>query len=180
MKLVDVQLQKSHLITIEHSTLQQKILAESKRKTTSRRSIHKGGPSARVEDLREKIRIRDEGEKVEALQKAEKRLVQAKNKARNELKSQGIQAKKDEKAKLARLKEYEAQDELSLPLDLVPFREPNKNPTALEKMQCTDEFYPKLVQQIREPKSHQDQGIGSSDVVFRLGDSKRRRTCQTT
>jgi hypothetical protein len=91
-----------------------------------------------------------------------------------------MQAKKDEKAKLARRKEYEAQDELPLPLDLVPFREPNKNPTVLEKMQCTDEFYPKLVQQIREPKSHQDQGIGSSDVVFRLGDSKRRRTCQTT
>jgi hypothetical protein len=157
MKSVDVQLQKSHLITIEHSTLQQKILAESKPKTTSRRSIHKGGPSARVEDLREKIRIREEGEKVEALQKAEKRLVQAKNKARNELKTQGIQAKKDEKTKLARLKEYEAQDELPLPLDLAPFREPNKNPTALEKMQCTDEFYPKLVQQIRELKSHQDQ-----------------------
>jgi len=73
-----------------------------------------------------------------------------------------------------RLKEYEAQDELSLPLDLVPFREPDKNPTALEKMRCTDEFYPKLVQQIRELKSHQDQGISSSDVVFKLGDSQEK------
>ena len=45
MKSVDVQLQKSHLKTLEHAALQEKILADRKRKSTSRRSIHKGGVS---------------------------------------------------------------------------------------------------------------------------------------
>ena len=42
MKSVDVQLQKSHLTTLEHAALQEKIRADQKRKSTSRRSIHKG------------------------------------------------------------------------------------------------------------------------------------------
>jgi hypothetical protein len=145
MHLVDVQLQKSHLISLEHTALQTKIQEEQKRKTNSRRSIHKGGPSASVQDLRDKIKIRDEAEKVETLQKAQKRLVQTINKARNLLKSQGIQARKDEKARLERLKEYTAKDELPPLEDLVSFREPDKNPTELERLKCTEDFYPKLV-----------------------------------
>ena len=43
MKSVDVQLQKSHLKPLEHAALQEKILADRKRKSTSRRSIHKRG-----------------------------------------------------------------------------------------------------------------------------------------
>ena len=53
MKAVDIQLQKSHLLAIEHIAIQEKIRADQKRKVTSRRSVYKGGPSERVEDLRE-------------------------------------------------------------------------------------------------------------------------------
>ena len=94
IKSVDVQLQKAHLTTIQHAALQEKIRADGKRKTTSRRSIHKGGPSATINELRTKKQIRDEKEKSEALRKAKKRLVQATNRAKNDLKTQGIQARK--------------------------------------------------------------------------------------
>jgi hypothetical protein len=62
----------------------------------------------------------------------------------------GIQARKDKKARLQKLLDYKAKDELPLPQDLIPIREPDKNPTDLEKMQLTEEFYPGLVQNIRE------------------------------
>ena len=90
MKAVDIQLQKSHLLTVEHASLQEKVRIEQSRKITSRRSINKGGPAARIEDLRERIRIRDETEKIESLRKLKKQLQQAINKAKNELKSQGV------------------------------------------------------------------------------------------
>ena len=75
------------------------IRADQKRKSTSRRSINKGGPSARIDDLREKIKIRDQPERTEVPRKAEKR-AQAINKAKNELETQGIEARKGEKARL--------------------------------------------------------------------------------
>ncbi|KAN0073265.1 hypothetical protein V8E54_008485 [Elaphomyces granulatus] len=175
MKSVDVQLQKSRLKTLEHAALQEKILADRKRKSTSRRSIHKGGVS------REKIKIRNQNEKTEALRKAEKRLIQAINKAKNELKTQGIQARKDEKARRKRLKEYDEKDELPPLEDMFPIREPDKQPTTLEQLKCTEEFYPGLVQNIREIKKELglldlDQGDGDGDdddeVVVRLEDSQ--------
>jgi hypothetical protein len=67
MHSVDIQLQKSHLLNLEHTALQTKLREEQKRKINSRRSIHKGGPSASVQELRDKIKIRDEAEKVETL-----------------------------------------------------------------------------------------------------------------
>jgi hypothetical protein len=66
MKNVDVTLQKAHLTTIEHGNLQAKLLAEHKRKTSSRRSIQKGGASASADELRAKIKARNEKEGKEA------------------------------------------------------------------------------------------------------------------
>jgi hypothetical protein len=60
MKLVDIQLQKAHLTTIEHLALEEKVRNEEKRKITSRRSIHKGGPSATIDEPREQKKARDE------------------------------------------------------------------------------------------------------------------------
>jgi hypothetical protein len=94
--------------------------------------------------------MRDQSEKTEALWKARKRLVQAINKARNELKAEGIQARKDDKARLERLKDYAIKDELPPLEDLIPIRQPNKQPTTLEQLRCTEEFYPRLVQNIQE------------------------------
>jgi hypothetical protein len=73
---------------------------------TLRRSIHKGGPSAKVGDLQEKKAIKDQEESVEVLRKAERHLSQVINKAKKQLKEQRIQARKDKKARLQHLKEY--------------------------------------------------------------------------
>ena len=173
MKAVDIELQKAHLKTIEHTALQEKIRNENKRKRTSRRSIHKRGPSARVKDLREKKAIRDQEESVAALRKAERRLSLAINKAKKDLKERGIQARKDEKARLRRVKECTQKNELPCPEDLFPVREPDKQPTQIEALMCTAEYYPELVQAIKEAKVQDTLVMGDGDdVVFRLGDSQ--------
>jgi hypothetical protein len=77
-------------------------------------------------------------------------------KAKNRLVTLGIRARKDERARLARLAEYKAQDELPPIKDLAPIRESNKNPIAIELARCRENFYPELEQQIREFKSHQE------------------------
>jgi hypothetical protein len=75
-------------------------LTESKRKINLRRSVYKGGAALTVDELREKIKTREEREMAEVLQKARKKLSQTINKAKKELNSRGIQARKDKKARL--------------------------------------------------------------------------------
>jgi hypothetical protein len=96
MKTVDVVLQKAHLTIIEHGALQAQLLEDHKRKSKSRRSVQKGGPFVEVDELRAKIKARDEKEKTEALRKAKKKLTIEVNRAKNKLKAAGVQARKDE------------------------------------------------------------------------------------
>ncbi len=45
---------------------------------------------------------------------------------------------------------------MSSPLeDLVPIQEPGKNPTDIEKLRCTEEYYPELLQQFRGAERYQ-------------------------
>jgi hypothetical protein len=74
MKSVDLQLQKAHLTTVEHSNLQAKLLADNKRRMASRRSVFKGGGSPTVNTLRARIQERNEKENTEKLRKAKKKL----------------------------------------------------------------------------------------------------------
>jgi hypothetical protein len=69
--------------------------------------------------------------------------------------TQGIQARKDEKARLERLKAYTARNEFPPLEDVVPIREPNKSPTEHERLRCTEEYYPELLQQVREAEQYQ-------------------------
>jgi hypothetical protein len=86
----------------------------------------------------------------EALQKAEKKLSAALNKAKKTLKDTGVMARKD------KLKEYKRQG-LLLPLELlIPIREPDINPTVVEQASLLPDFYPELVQQIKELKAYKD------------------------
>ena len=100
IKAVGVQLQKSHLLSIEHGTLQEKLRAEEKRKVTSRRSLHKGGGAPTVNELRAIRKERDEKEHSEKLRKAKKKLFQAISRAKKDLGAKGVQARKDERARL--------------------------------------------------------------------------------
>jgi hypothetical protein len=97
------------------------------------------------------------------------------------LTTQGIQARKDEKARLQRLKDYAEIDQMPDLTDLVRIREPDKEPTTYEKIKTTEEFYPELVQQIRELEAQvgrdqgQDQGDGDEDdVIIRLEASQQK------
>jgi hypothetical protein len=65
-------------------------MEETKRKSKSRRSVHKGGASATIDELRAKIKERDLKEQQEALRKARKKLSQTVNKEVRELKAKGI------------------------------------------------------------------------------------------
>lgn len=57
---------------------------------------------------------------------------------------------------------------------MIPIREPDKEPTTLEQLRCTEEFYPGLVQNIRELKKALEGDVDNDDVVFRLGDSQQK------
>jgi hypothetical protein len=151
MKAVDIQLQKAHLTTIEHGTLQAKLIADGKRKIISRRTVVKGGGAPTVDTLRVRIKERNEKENAEKLRKARKKLDQAKNKQKNHLLTLGIQARKDNKARIARLQEAKVRNELPVVFeDILPIREPDKDPTAAEILLTTDEGHEGLVQVIRE------------------------------
>ena len=82
--------------------------------------------------------------------------MQAMNKAKKELKDIGIQAQKDERAKTNKLKEIYTRGDFP-PLELLfPIREPNKNPIVVEQAHLLEDFYPKLVQQIKELEARQE------------------------
>jgi hypothetical protein len=102
------------------------------------------------------IKAKEEADRAEKLQKAKKKLTQAMNKAKKELKDAGIQAWKDERARTDKLKEIYARGDL-LPLELLcPIRESNKNPTVVKQARLLEDFYPELVQQIKELKALQE------------------------
>jgi len=145
LQSVDLQLQKAHLITIEHAALQEKIRLEKRRKTTSRRSIYKGGGAEEVEVLWARKKARREKEQQIELRRAKRKLSVAVNKAISTLKSRGIQARKDEKARKERLISFEATGELAPVEDLFPVRQPDKDPTPDEAFFCTEKGYPELL-----------------------------------
>lgn len=124
-------------MTIQYSALQAKLLADTKRKPTSRWSIHKGGSAPTVQELRDKKESRNEKESKEALRLAGKRLSQAINRMASEYMGIGRQARKNNKAKKARIKAFEASGDLPDPLDLFIEHEPDKRPTILERAKLT-------------------------------------------
>jgi hypothetical protein len=74
MEAVNIQLQKAHLIIIEHSNLQAKLITNSKGKIISRHNVFKGGGAAIVDILCVKIKERKEKENMEKLRKARNKL----------------------------------------------------------------------------------------------------------
>ena len=121
--------------------------------------------------------MRDQVESAEALRKAEKRLSQAINRAKKQLKERGIQARKDEKARLQRLKECTQKNELPRPEDLFPVREPDKQPTQIEALMCTAEYYPELVQALKEIKAQDAKAQDAQRRGLQVRGLAREREC---
>ena len=123
MKAVDIELQKVHLKPIEHAALQEKICSENRRKRTSRRSIHKGGPSAKVGDLREKKAIRDQVGSAEALRNV---FLRRSTRLRRNLKNEEYRLGRTRKQDSSALRSVPQNNELPRPEDLLPVREPDR------------------------------------------------------
>jgi hypothetical protein len=166
--------EKTQLLTVQHSSLQEKIKAEQKRKNSSRRHVHKGGPGATIAQLRQQMRIRDDDERGFKIKKARKNLQAAINKYRKELIARGVQARKDEKARIARIIDAELRGELLVLEEYLPIRQPDKDPNLHERTLLTVEGYPSLLlavqqlereedllsQEIRLVAEDSDQGVG--------------------
>ena len=65
--------------------------------------MYKGGGTPSTNELRDRIRRKKESERIEALRKAERALRVTINKAKKALVATGIQARKDEKIRKAKL-----------------------------------------------------------------------------
>ena len=165
LQSVDLQLQKAHLITMEHAALQEKIRLEKRRKTTSRRSIYKGGGAEEVEVLWARKKARREKEQQIELRRAKRKLSVTVNKAISTLKSRGIQARKDEKARKERLISFEATGELAPVEDLFPVRQPDKDPTPDEAFFCTEKGYPELLLAIQQYQGEVDRDAILNDQI---------------
>ena len=99
------------------------------------------------------------------------------SKAKEDLLTRGIQARKDERARLARLTLYKARGELPEVGDMVLVRQPDKEPTDLAKLLCTPEGHEALQQSINEARQALGREQGDSneeEVLIRLRDSQLR------
>ncbi|KAH9214721.1 hypothetical protein DL95DRAFT_409096 [Leptodontidium sp. 2 PMI_412] len=147
------------------------IKAENTRKKSSRRSIHKGGSSATVRDLREKIRIRDEAERVDALRKAQKALDSAIRRHNESLRVIGVQARKENREKKRRVDACRRSSDLPAPEDLIPDREPDKSPNPLEAFKKTPEGHPEYLHIVLQLQKEYNRELEGEEVQFRLGDT---------
>jgi hypothetical protein len=96
------------------------------------------------------IKEKKEKDNREAFRKAKKKLATTVNQAKNQLKDAGIQARKDKKARLARIVEYRLKNKLIPVEDMAPIRKPNKYPIIIERARYKEDFYPDLQLVVRQ------------------------------
>jgi hypothetical protein len=145
LKTAKVHLNKGVLAAWQVDSLYAKEKERDRRGKRSRRSLQKGGPSTSVQDLREKQAIKDNKENIKLLRRAQTALRVAVNKAKADIKAQGIQVQKDEKARLARVQEWHLRGLFLPPEDLVEIRAPDKNPTPEDILYQTEEGHEALL-----------------------------------
>jgi hypothetical protein len=103
-----------------------------KRKLQAWKSLGKGG-SLLASDALQKIKDKRRKEADDILRKAKTAVTRAENKAKNELNARGIQARKDEKARILLIQQHQALS-ISLPDHIWnPIRDPEKDPTPAER-----------------------------------------------
>ena len=102
-----------------------------KRKLQARKSLQKGG-SLLASDALQKIKDKKRKEADENLKRARTAITRAENKAKNELHAKGVQARKDEKARLQFIQEHHVLGSTIPDYYWLPIRDPEKNPTSAE------------------------------------------------
>jgi hypothetical protein len=105
--------------------------ATYKHKLTARKSLGRGG-SLLARDVLQRIKEKRRQEADDKLRKVNRAITLAENKAKNELHIRGVQAQREEKARLQFIKQQPLGIEIP-PITWVPIRDPEKNPTPAER-----------------------------------------------
>jgi hypothetical protein len=107
-------------------------IATHKRRLNARKSLGKGG-SILARDALQKIKDKRRQEADDKLRKAKRATTLAENKAKTELHTRGVQARKEEKARLTYIRQQQPLGVEIPALIWVPIRDPEKNPTPAER-----------------------------------------------
>jgi hypothetical protein len=102
-----------------------------KRKLIARKSLGKGGSLLASEAL-QKIKDKRRKEADEVLRKANTAVTRAENKQKEELRIQGVQARKDEKERRQYIQQHQALGTSIPDYMWIPIRDPQKEPTPTE------------------------------------------------
>jgi hypothetical protein len=134
-----------------------------KRKLQARKSLGKGG-SLLASDALQKIKDKRRKEADDILRKAKTAITRAENKAKNELNTRGIQAQKDEKARIILIQQHQALG-ISLPDHIWNLiRDPEKDPTLAERdaLRANQSLY----DAVERAKAEWDKVQSEDPVVF--------------
>ena len=136
--------------------------AMHKRKLIARKSLGKGG-SILACDALQKIKDKRRQEANDKLQKARKAISLAENKAKHELHTR-VQARREEKARLAYIKQQQPLGIEIPPLMWVPIRDPEKNPTPAEReaLHANQSLYDAVAIAQHEWNMSQSENLGTS------------------
>lgn len=134
-----------------------------------------------MDELREKIRIRQETEKTADLYRAQRTMTTALNKAKEALRVLGVQARKDNRARKERLREHTKNNTLPAAEDLLNIREPDKDPDVFQALSITPEGHLELLHIIQQLQKALNGGLeveidirDRGEVSIMTGDEFRR------
>jgi DDE superfamily endonuclease len=141
-------------------------IATHKRKLDARKSLAKGG-SITASNALQKIKDKRRKEADDNVRKAQTAITRTENKARNMLKERGIQARKDERARLLFIQQHQALGAFIPDEMRIPIRDPEKQPTSAETdaLRANQSLYDHLeqVQKARE-RAYSDDPAEFTDI----------------
>jgi hypothetical protein len=131
MDSTNAYLSRGSLHELEVTQARAGAIATHKRRLNTRKSLGKGG-SLLAADALETIKTKRRNEANDKIKKAKRAVEFAENQAKRQLHIRGVQARKDEKARIAHLRSLSIG--IPAPNELwTPIRDPEKNPTSAEK-----------------------------------------------
>ena len=169
LEKVIVQLSYAHLVESEHQFFQARLLGDQKRRTSSRKSLHKGGVIS-VAQARRKREERVQKEKDSAIQKTEFTIQQQVNSANKKLRARGAKARKEEKERKKLVQYLKSRGQPLLIGGEISIRDPEKNPTEAERVALLPHI--SLVEKLNELRPPEVSVLGQ--VETKVGEEEKR------
>jgi hypothetical protein len=139
-----------------------------KRKLDARKSLGKGG-SILASDALQKIKDKRRNEADDNLRKAKTAITRAENKAKSILHERGVQARKDERARLLFIQQHQALGTHIPDNKWIPIRDPEKQPTSAETdaLRANQSLYDHLEQtQKARDNAYSDDPTEFTDILI--------------